>query len=72
MHAMKAYFENEDTEAVLLVDASNAFNSLNRKVALYIQHKTPLPGALPSLPMYTELIVDGLVIFSEEGTTHSA
>ena len=34
IHAMKKAFESEDCEAVLLVDASNAFNNLNRKVSL--------------------------------------
>ena len=31
IHAMKTIFEYEDTEAVILVDASDAFNSLNRQ-----------------------------------------
>ena len=35
IHAMKQIFENEETDAVILVDASNAFNSLNRRVALH-------------------------------------
>ena len=34
-HAMKSSFENDDSEAVLLVDVSNALNSLNRQVALH-------------------------------------
>ena len=34
IHAMRSLFAEENTEAVLLVDASNAFNSLNRQVAL--------------------------------------
>ena len=34
VHAMRSVFEDASSEAVLLVDASNAFNSLNRKVAL--------------------------------------
>jgi hypothetical protein len=33
-HAMASKFENEESEAVLLVDAKNAFNSMNRKNAL--------------------------------------
>ena len=35
MHAMHAIYEDETCEAVLLVDASNAFNSINRNVFLH-------------------------------------
>ena len=35
IHAMREVFDDPSTEAVLLVDASNAFNSLNRQVALH-------------------------------------
>ena len=34
IHAMKAIFDEENTEALLLVDADNAFNNLNRQAAL--------------------------------------
>ena len=34
VHAVRTAFEKEDSEAVLLVDASNAFNALNCQVAL--------------------------------------
>ena len=34
VHVMRSVFEQSDTEAIL-VDASNAFNSLNRVVALH-------------------------------------
>ena len=34
IHAVRETFTRAGTEGVLLVDASNAFNSLNRKVAL--------------------------------------
>jgi len=34
IHAMREIYMNTNTEGVLLVDASNAFNSLNRRAAL--------------------------------------
>ena len=34
VHAVRLLFSAEDTEAIILVDASNAFNSINRQVAL--------------------------------------
>ena len=46
IHAVRSSFNDESTEGVLLVDASNDFNSLNRNVALHnIWHLCP---ALPS------------------------
>ena len=72
VHAMKEAFLNDETEAVLLVDASNAFNSLNREAALHnIQHLCPTLSTI-LINIYreaTELFVDGTVLFSEEGTT---
>jgi len=42
VHAVHDCFSREGTEAALLVDASNAFNSLNRNVALRnIRHVCP-------------------------------
>ena len=35
IHSMKLIFEQESTDTVILVDASNAFNTLNRKAALH-------------------------------------
>ena len=35
IHAMCSIFQEESTEGVLPIDASNAFNLLNRQVALY-------------------------------------
>jgi hypothetical protein len=35
IHAMRKIFQTPESEAVLLVDASNAFNSLNRNAALH-------------------------------------
>ena len=35
IHVMKYIFNSDDTDGIILVDASNAFNSLNRQVALH-------------------------------------
>ena len=35
IHAMREIFDKEETEALLLVDAENAFNNLNRSAALH-------------------------------------
>ena len=35
IHAMHAIFEADENDGVLLIDASNAFNALNRYAALY-------------------------------------
>ena len=72
VHAMREAFLKEETEAVLLVDASNTFNSLNRNAALHsIRHLCPTLSTI-LINVYcesTELFVDGIVLASEEGTT---
>ena len=35
IHSMRSMFEDDRTDAVILVDARNAFNSLNRQAALH-------------------------------------
>ena len=35
IHAMRKIYEKDDTEAMMLVDAENAFNNLNREAALH-------------------------------------
>ena len=35
IHSMREIFSQDDTEAIILVDASNAFNSVNRNAALH-------------------------------------
>ena len=70
--ATQTAFQMEETEAVLLVDAENAFNSLNRSVALLnIRFKCP-PLATTLINTYrspTELFIENNVIWSCEGTT---
>ena len=76
IHAMRRVFEDANTEAILLVDAENAFNKLNRDVALnnikelcptfhrYLQNTYQSPA---------QLIIQGdekyETLYSEEGTT---
>ena len=74
IHSMKIIFEHEDTEAVILVDASNAFNSLNRQAALHniqilcpkfstvlINNTYRIPGRM--------IVLGSKDILSTEGTT---
>ena len=72
VHAMKAINEDANTEAVLLIDASNAFNSLNREAALRNAHIL-CPAIAPILTnTYRDdpaLFIDGETILSQEGTT---
>ena len=71
-HVVRDAFQNSDTEAVLLVDASNAFNSLNRKIALHNIRFICPPLATTLINTYrnsSELFIDGEVILSQEGTT---
>ena len=67
----KAY-QHDDTEGVLLIDASSAFNSLNRAVALHnVQYLCPqfAPILINTYRDPACLFVDGDVLYSEEGTT---
>ena len=70
-HAMRQIFANANMKAVLLVDASNAFNSLNRQAALKNAHIL-CPILAPVLTnMYrgnAKLFIGGEYILSQEGT----
>ena len=73
IHSMKDMFEKDDTEAVLLVDAANAFNSINREailhnirilcpiLATYVTNCYKIPARL--------FVIGGREIKSKEGTT---
>ena len=72
INAVRELFESNDTEAVLLVDAHNAFNSLNRQVALrYIPSLCPslAPILINSYRDPANLYIDNTTILSHEGTT---
>ena len=72
IHSMCRIFHDAMTEAVLLVDANNAFNSLNHKVALLNIHQLCPSLATILTNTYREnasLFIDGDTLFSQEGTT---
>ena len=72
VHAARKAFNSEECEAALLVDATNAFNSLNRQVALQNIRRLCPPIATILVNSYrdpTDLFVDNDVILSQEGTT---
>ena len=69
---MQSLFHSSTTQAVLLADASNAFNSLNRHVSLHSLHFICPPLAVTLTNVYMEassLFIDGECLLSEEGTT---
>jgi hypothetical protein len=69
---MGSIFAEDDTEAMILVDATNAFNRLNRQVTL-VNCEAICPALSPILiNTYRSdswLFVDGQCMFSKEGTT---
>ena len=72
IHAVHDCFSQEGTEAAFLVDASNAFNSLNFHVALCnISHVCPATSTIliNTQRAPTDLFIDGECLLSQEGTT---
>ena len=72
VQAMRTVFANPTTDAIIFVDASNAFNNLNRKVALYnIQFICPAASKIliNCYRSQTTLFVGGTMLLSQEGTT---
>ena len=73
IHAMHDIFNDNETEAVLLIDAENAFNSINRKamihnisilcpiISTFIKNCYNIPARL--------FIIGGKELLSREGTT---
>ena len=72
IHAMRKVFNSSESEGVLLVDATNAFNSVNREVYLRnVQHLCPAlaPIAINCYHLPASLFVGGESLLSNEGTT---
>ena len=71
---MHNVFQDEQSEAVLIVDATNAFNSLNRQTALQNIHYLCPSLATVIANTYREdiqLFIDGETLLSR-GTTQGA
>ena len=73
IHAMSDLFQEDETEAVLLVDAENAFNSINKKAMLHnISIICPILSTFVSncyLVPARLFILGNKEIKSKEGTT---
>ena len=70
MHAVWLHFLLDNTEGILLVDASNAFNALNCIVALHnIHHIYPPLATILINMLQAALFVSGDALFLQEGTT---
>ena len=73
IHAMHDIFELDETDAALLVDASNAFNSLNRAAALHKVRVICPIIAIYAINTYRAparlFIIGGKELKSSEGTT---
>ena len=72
IHALRHIYDDTSTQAALLVDASNAFNNLNRQLALAnISTICPVFSRI-LINIYrndAKLFVGGETILSQEGTT---
>jgi hypothetical protein len=73
VHAMLQLFESDASDAVLLVDADNAFNRLNRSVALWNIQFICQPLAIFASNCYNTsarlFVTGGAELASHEGTT---
>jgi len=72
VHTIREAFASNNTEAVLLVDTSNAFNSFNHQVALQNIRRLWPSIATTLINTYqdsTDLFMDGSSLLSQESTT---
>lgn len=72
VHAIRDFHSTPDSEGILLVDATNAFNSLNRQAALMnMYHLCPSLATILTNTYRdpTALFIDGTSLMSQEGCT---
>ena len=72
IHALYEILDHPTSEAVLLIDATNAFNNLNRETAM--RNITSLCPSLATIIINTyrgnsPMFIDGQILLSQEGTT---
>ena len=70
VHTVRHIFHEDDTEAILLVDTTYAFNALNRKAALINIHALCPSLAVVATNMYhnaADMHIEGEIIQSSEG-----
>ena len=75
IHALDALFDEGTTEGILLVDASNVLNNLNRQATLMNGQKLYPVFAAALVNTYwlePSLFIDGETILSRQGTTQVA
>ena len=68
VHAITSAFQSDECEAAILGDATNAFNALNRQVALHNIRRLCPPIATIVINSYsfpTELFMDGDIILEK-------
>ena len=72
IHSLRIEFEKPETDAILLIDAENSFNSLNREIAL--KNKEILSGTTTCLAnsykQPSNFYVNNRVLTSTKGTAH--
>jgi hypothetical protein len=72
IHAMSEVFAEDETDGILLIDASNAFNQMNRSVAMHNIQITCKEISYYLINTYrspSRLFICGGEILSQEGTT---
>ena len=74
IHALRDSYDDSGSDAILLIDAQKAFNSLNRDLALKNIEQWCRSLYMTISNSYrepTDLFINGRCIKSQEGTTHS-